>query len=258
MYTLRILPIVVSLLISLILSACVHNTSTPETEKLLDHSPRDPWEPVNRGVYAFNDGLDRVTLRPVAKGYRKFVPNFVRRSVSNFFANMRTPLTIVNQALQGKGHAALNDTGRLLLNSTVGIGGLFDPAASLGLEEHNEDFGQTLATWGVPDGPFVTLPLLGPRTLRDALTIPLDLIAQPLYHYENASARDKLWVLEAISVRTQLLVAEKLIEDSSDPYTTIRNAYRQNRRYLIYDGEPPDDYDDLFDEYPEEEPTATD
>ena len=171
---------------------------------------------------------------------------------------MRTPLTIVNQALQGKGHAALNDTGRLLLNSTVGIGGLFDPAASLGLEEHNEDFGQTLATWGVPDGPFVTLPLLGPRTLRDALTIPLDLIAQPLYHYENASARDKLWVLEAISVRTQLLVAEKLIEDSSDPYVTVRNAYQQNRRYLIYDGEPPDDYDDLFDESLEEEPTATD
>jgi len=123
----------------------------------------DPWEPVNRGVYTFNDALDRAALKPVVKGYRKVIPAFLRRGAGNFFTNLRAPLTIVNQLLQGKGRAAMNDTGRLLLNSTVGVGGLFDPATPAGLEQHDEDFGQTLATWGVADGPFVMLPLLGPR-----------------------------------------------------------------------------------------------
>ena len=115
------------------------------------------------------------------------MPAFVRRGVGNFYANLRTPLTIINQLLQGKGRTALSDTGRLLLNSTAGIGGLFDPATSVGLVEHKEDFGQTLAKWGVPEGPFVVVPVLGPRNLRDAVTIPLNLFAHPLFHYENSS-----------------------------------------------------------------------
>ena len=172
---------------------------------------------------------------------------------------LRKPAHAVNHyqpGIAGQGPCSLSDTGRLLLNSTVGIGGLFDPATSAGLEQHHEDFGQTLATWGVPDGPFVMLPLLGPRTLRDALTIPLNLFAHPLYHYENTSVRDKLWGLEAINVRARLLAADTLLEDSFDPYLTIRDAYQQNRRYLIYDGEPPEDYDEYLDEFLEEEPAV--
>lgn len=244
----RALQIVVIILVSIILGACAGTSSNARGENAANGPGGDPWEPVNRGVFAVNHSLDKVTLKPVARGYREVVPTFVRRGVANFFANLRTPLTIVNQLLQGKGRTALSDTGRLLLNSTVGIGGLFDPATSAGLEEHKEDFGQTLATWGVPEGPFVMVPLLGPRNLRDAVTIPLNLFAHPLFHYDNTSVRDKLWALEAVNVRARLLAADAFLEDSYDPYASIRDAYRQNRQYLIYDGEPPDDYDDFFEE----------
>lgn len=214
----------------------------------------DPWEPVNRKIYTVNRGLDSVILKPVARGYRKLVPSFARRGVNNFFTNLRTPLVIVNDFLQGKGRDGLSDTGRFLLNSTVGMAGLLDPATSAGLERHNEDFGQTLAVWGVPDGPFVTVPLLGPRTLRDALSIPLNIFANPLYHYDNTSIRDKLWGLDAIRLRSGLLPAESIVEDSSDPYLTIRESYLQNRKYLIFDGDPPEDDAEYFEESFDEEP----
>lgn len=214
----------------------------------------DPWEPVNRKIYTVNHGLDRVTLKPVAKGYRKLVPSFARRGVNNFFANLRTPLVIINDFLQGKGRDGLSDTGRFLLNSTIGVAGLFDPATSAGLELHNEDFGQTLAVWGVPDGPFVAVPLLGPRTLRDALSIPLNIFVHPLYHYDNTSIRDKLWSLDAIRLRSSLLPAESIVEGSSDPYLTIRESYLQNRKYLIFDGDPPEDDAEYFEEPFDEEP----
>ena len=178
----------------------------------------------------------------------------MRRGVNNFFTNLRTPLVIINDLLQGKGRDGLSDTGRLLLNSTIGVGGLFDPATSAGLEIHNEDFGQTLAVWGVPDGPFVTVPLLGPRTLRDALIIPLNFFAHPLFHYDNTSVRDKLWVLEAIQLRSKLLLAENFVKESQDPYLTIREAYLQRRNYLIFDGDPPEDDYKFLEESLDEEP----
>lgn len=245
------------LLILVVMSACASTESVDDGDAFSTTS-NDPWQPVNRGIYVFNDGLDRVTLKPVAKGYRKIIPQFVRRGVSNFFSNLHTPLTIANQLLQGKGRSALSDTGRLLLNSSVGVGGLFDPASAAGLEEHREDFGQTLATWGVPDGPFVMLPFLGPRSLRDALATPLNFAAHPLNYYDNTSVRDKLWGLEAINVRTRLLAAETLLEDSQDPYLTLREAYRQNRRYLIYDGDPPDDFDEFLDDFLDEDSPSLD
>ena len=175
--------------------ACASSSSVTEGDAKV-RSPIDPWEPLNRVTYAFNDGLDTVTLRPISKGYKKIVPGFVRRGISNFFANLRTPLIIVNNLLQGKGRDALSDTGRLLVNSTVGIGGLIDVATPAGLEEHDEDFGQTLAKWGVPDGPFLMVPFLGPRTLKDAITIPLNFLFDPLFYYENSSVRDKVWIIE--------------------------------------------------------------
>ncbi len=235
----RAMQIIVIILISIILGACAGTSSEADG---------DPWEAINRGIFTVNHSLDKVTLKPVAKGYKKVVPAFMRQGVGNFFANLRTPLTIINQLLQGKGRTALSDTGRLLLNSTAGIGGLFDPATSVGLVEHKEDFGQTLAKWGVPEGPFVMVPVLGPRNFRDAVTIPLNLFAHPLFHYDNSPVRDRLWALEAVNVRTRLLAADTFLADSYDPYVSIRDAYRQNRQYLIYDGEPPDDYDEYFED----------
>ncbi len=231
---------------------CASSSSVTEGDAKV-RSPIDPWEPLNRVTYAFNDGLDTVTLRPISKGYKKIVPGFVRRGISNFFANLRTPLIIVNNLLQGKGRDALSDTGRLLVNSTVGIGGLIDVATPAGLQEHDEDFGQTLAKWGVPDGPFLMVPFLGPRTLKDAITIPLNFLFDPLFYYENSSVRDKVWIIQAIHLRSKLLAAERTIESSYDPYIMVREAYLQNRAYLIYDGDPPERDDDLFEEFLKEE-----
>ncbi len=245
--------ILLVIVMSVILGACAGTQSIAKGKDTSAISATDPWEPLNRGIYAVNRGLDSVTLKPAARGYQELLPVFVRRGVTNFFSNLRTPLTIINEILQGKGRAAFSDTGRLLLNSTVGIGGLFDPATSAGLERHNEDFGQTLATWGVPDGPFVMLPLLGPRTLRDALAVPLNFFADPLLHYENTSVRDKLWALQALDMRARLLPVENMIDDSYDPYVTVRDAYLQNRRYLIYDGDPPEYEDEFLDEFLDEQ-----
>ena len=231
----------------------VAQRDTQAEENAQVRSPDDPWEPLNRGIYAVNDVVDTVTLKPLAKGYKVITPGFMRRGVSNFFANLQEPMNIINNLLQGKGRNALSDTARLVMNSTVGIGGLFDVASSAGLEEHDEDFGQTLAKWGVPAGPFVMVPILGPRTLRDAIAIPFDIFLDPLFHYENSSIRDKLWILKGIQIRARLLTAEGTIDSSYDPYITIREAYLQNRVYLIYDGDPPEDDDDLFDEFFEEE-----
>ena len=249
----RAAQILLVIVMSIILGACAGPESVAKEKDTSVHFAADPWEPVNRRIDAVNRGLDNVTLKPVARGYRKYLPAFVRRGATNFFSNLRTPLTIINEILQGKGRAAFSDTGRLLLNSTVGIGGLFDPATSAGLEKHKEDFGQTLATWGVPSGPFVMIPLLGPRTLRDALAIPLNIFADPLLHYENASVRDKLWALQVLDARARFLSVENMIDASYDPYVTVRDAYLQNREYLIYDGDPPEYEDEYLDEFLEEE-----
>ena len=254
----RAMQIIFIVLVLLQMGACASSSSIVEGDTQAEEhtqvrSPADPWEPLNRGIYAVNHGLDTVTLKPLSKGYKKITPGFVRRGIANFFANLRTPLNIVNNLLQGKGRDALSDTARFVVNSTVGIGGLIDVAASAGLEKHDEDFGQTLAKWGVPDGPYVMLPVFGPRTLRDAITIPLNIFLDPLFHYENSSVRDKLWILEGIRVRSRLLAAETTIEGSYDPYITIREAYLQNRSYLIHDGDPPVEDDDLFEEFFEEE-----
>ena len=182
----------------------------------------------------------------MAKGYRKVTPALARQGVGNFFSNLAYPAVIVNNLLQGKAGAALSDTGRLLVNTTVGLGGLLDVASDIGLEEHDEDFGQTLAVWGVPAGPYVVLPFLGPSTLRDAVTRPADAALNGLYYVDDASVRDKLVVLDIIDLRARLLVAESQIESSNDPYLFVRESYLQRREYLIYDGDPP--MDDFFEE----------
>ncbi len=206
----------------------------------------DPLEPINRVTYAFNDGVDTVILKPLAKGYKAVTPPLARRGVSNFFDNLAYPVVIVNNLLQGKPGAALSDTGRFLVNSTVGLAGLLDVGESLGWEKNDEDFGQTLAVWGVPRGPYLVLPFLGPSTIRDAFGRPADAALNGLYWIEDASVRDKLFVLSIIDIRMRLLPAESQIESSNDPYLFVRESYLQRREYLIYDGNPPED--DFFEE----------
>ena len=215
-------------------------------------SPADPWEPLNRPIHIFNAAVDGVSLRLLAKGYQKVVPAFMRRGVGNFSQNLRSPLHIINNFLQGKIRSGFRQTGRFVMNTTFGIGGLMDVATDAGIEVEIEDFGQTLAVWGVPDGPFVIIPFLGPSTLRDATMIPLNFLADPLLHYDNASVRDKIYLVRFIDVRARLLPASALIRAAYDPYIALREATLQRRRYLIYDGNPPED-DDFYDEFLDEE-----
>jgi len=206
----------------------------------------DPWEPLNRTIFDVNTAIDKVTLKPIAKGYQAIIPSPVRTGVSNFYSNLATPGSVVNNFLQGKPKRGLSELTRFLFNSTMGLGGILDVATAGGLEAYPEDIGQTLAVWGVPSGPYVMLPLVGPSTLRDALLFPIDAIT-PLYYYDNTSVRDKLQVLRIIDIRTRLLATEKFLEDSKDRYITLRESYLQNREYVIYDGNPPED-DAFFDE----------
>jgi len=217
----------------------------------VDH---DPWEAMNRGLYSFNQGLDKISFRPLAKGYVKVIPAPVRRSVTNFSRNLSTPGSVINNFLQGKPADGIQELGRFVVNSTFGIGGLFDVASLDGLEPNQEDFGQTAAVWGIPPGPFVMLPFFGPRTLRDAVTLPLDIAADPLRYYDDDTIRISLWLLRLTDVRARLLPLEGLLQDSPDRYVTIRESYLQNREFEIYDGDPPvEDDDEFYDEFLEEE-----
>ena len=207
----------------------------------------DPLQKVNRKVYAFNDTLDKAVLRPTAVGYRKVTTPGMRRSVSNFFTNIELPVTVANDLLQARPSQALGNTGRFLINLTVGVGGLFDPASKLGLPLQTTDFGITLARWGVPDGDFVMLPLLGPSTLRDMWRYPVDgYFFDPLnYVTRNHDFHHGVYylpqVLYVISMRSQLMDAEGFLQTAYDPYAFMRDAYRQHRLYLLYDGNPPAD-----------------
>lgn len=217
-----------------------------------EKSPADPWESMNRPLYDFNNGLDQAIIKPVAKGYEAVVPKTMRRGVTNFSRNLRTPLNGINNLLQGKGLAAANDLARFVVNSTFGILGIFDVATANGVPMSEEDFGQTFAVWGVPDGPYIMVPFLGPRTLRDTFAIPLNFLADPLYHYDNKPVRNTLYALRLIDVRQRLFKAEELLKGSQDRYISLREAYLQRRQYLIHDGNPPVD-EDFFDEFLEEE-----
>lgn len=213
----------------------------------------DPWEPMNRKIDKFNTKIDSVTLKPIAEGYNKVVPEFIQRRVSNFSSNLRGPLHIINNFLQGQGKQGLESSGRFLANSTIGLLGLFDVASHMGLEEHSEDFGQTLAVWGLPSGPYVIVPFYGSNTLRDALALPLDFLADPLLYYENDRVRYALFTLRMIDLRARFLGIESFVEDSFDRYIAIRESYLQHRRYEIYDGNPPMD-EDFYDDYLEDLP----
>jgi phospholipid-binding lipoprotein MlaA len=206
----------------------------------------DRFERFNRGVYRFDRGLDRNVVRPLARVYDKVVPAPVERRVRNFFTNLRGPTDILNNFLQGKFRPGFADLGRFLLNTTAGIGGFFDPAKKLGLERHAEDFGQTLAVWGVPSGGYLMMPLLGPGSLAGWGGWLIDTRSDLAWQIDDTSTRNWLLVWRLVSDRAVLLPAERTLEESFDEYALVREAYRQRRFYQIYDEAPPQDDDYLL------------
>lgn len=204
-------------------------------------NPKDPWEGYNRAMYGFNDAVDRAVLKPVARGYDAAAPLPVRVGVGNFFGNLGDAWTGVNNLLQGKVGDGVSDFGRVLVNSTAGILGFFDVATPIGLERHDEDFGQTLGKWGVGDGPYFVLPLFGPRTLRDAAGFGIDTLVDPVGHRdEQVALRNSLMGLRLVHLRAELLPAEQVIDQAAtDRYAYLRDAYLQRRLSLIHDGNPP-------------------
>jgi len=233
-----------------------------------ERNPADPFEGANRQVFAFNDGVDRAALRPVAKGYEASVPKWMRTSVTNFFKNLDMPITIVNQLLQGKPKQAGQDTLRFAMNTTLGLGGLFDPASDANLPIHDEDLGQTLGRWGVPAGPYLMVPLLGPSHVRDLPSHVFNRFLQPFYWYNAGNERWFSLGLSIVDRRARLLPLDATLARAYDPYGFIRDAFIQRRLYQVWDGNiperflPPDDGDlegepDAGDEEPvPDEPTA--
>lgn len=226
--------------------------SSTETTVSYQH-PEDPWEGYNRAIFSFNDGLDRYFAKPVAKGYQFIMPGFAETGVSNMFDNVGEIKNVANDVLQWKWGQAAHDTGRFLVNSTVGLVGFFDVAQYMGLERSDgEDFGQTLAVWGVKSGPYFVLPILGPSTIRDSAGLPVDAYTSVINYIDHVPTRNTVMGIGLISDRAQLLQAEALL--SGDRYAFMRDAYLQRRGYLISDGQTISeddfgaDFDDDFDE----------
>jgi len=204
---------------------------------------------MNRKLAVLNVALDTVSTKPIAKGYRIVVPRMARRGISNVFDNFTTPRSAINNFLQGKPGRGFNELGRFLFNSTIGVGGIFNIATLGGMERYDEDFSQTFAVWGIPAGPYIMLPIFGPHTLLDAVALPLDFYSDLHIHIDDVRLRNQLFGLRLIDQRQRLLAAGKLLDDSQDPYITLRESYLQNREYKIYDGEPPlEDFYEFFDE----------
>ena len=219
--------------------------------------PRDPLERFNRSVFAFNDALDKAVARPVAKAYVKVTPRIVRTGVSNVFNNLNTLGTTVNDVLQGKMRQAGHDSARFLLNSTLGLGGLFDPATAAGLELNDEDFGQTFGKWGVKSGPYLMLPFLGPSTFRDSVGRLADQFTYPVSYLEDDSTRIWIRAVDLLDMRAGLLDLDAQIDKSYDRYAFIRNAWLQRREFQVTDGNVEDSSLEL-EQGMEEEPAAGD
>lgn len=239
--TKRVGQIYLGLFAALTLAGCAH---TPPSD------PQDPFETVNRGVYQFNDALDRYALRPVAKGYNTVTPVTAQKGVTNFFNNVSYPTTFINSYLQAKFHNGTSDVARFIVNSTLGIGGLFDVATGLGLERHKEDFGQTLGYWGVGQGVYLMLPLLGPSTGRDIIGQVADRFTDPLTYVDNLAVNFSLQALNLVNLRAGLVGFDQSVRNAFDPYLFVRGAYLESRLNSVYDGNPPDKFrDENYDDF---------
>jgi len=203
-------------------------------------SPGDPFEPANRGVFAVNRAIDRAALKPAATAYARVTPSWFRTGVGNFFNNLTVPSTALNQVLQGNFVAAGQDTLRFVINTTLGWGGVLDVAAGAHLPEHDEDLGQTLGKWGVPPGPFLMLPLLGPSTVRDFPSVVAQRFLEPLYWFDTGNARWGSLALSVLDARARYLALDPTLDRVYDKYTFVRDAFLQRRLYQIHDGNPPE------------------
>ena len=222
----------ISLLSLCLLLLCGCATLPPGSKR----DPRDPWERMNRSFYKFNDVLDRAIVKPTAKGYTH-LPQPMQTGVHNFFDNLNYPITIVNDLLQGQVVPFFSDIGRFVFNSTVGLGGLFDPATAAGMQKNNRDFGQTLGKWGVPKGPYVVVPIFGPYTVRDGIgAVTVDYYANPS-NYTKFWISTSLWLVRGVDRRARLLPLDATIQSAYDPYAFIRNAYLQNRDFMVTGGQ---------------------
>ena len=218
-----------AVVLCLLLSAC----ATPMAER---SDPRDPYENLNRKVFVVNQVFDQVLLKPVARGYSNYAPNFIQDTVGNFFGNLADVWTAVNNFLQGKPREGIQDTGRVAVNTVFGVAGLADVATKLGFPKHQEDFGQTLGVWGVKPGPYVMLPLFGPSTMRDAVAKPLDLYADPLNLSTRADVEYSLRAMRLVDDRARLLPTTDMIEKVAlDPYQFVRDAHFQQREARVND-----------------------
>lgn len=223
------------LLAVLLLGACA--TPQPRTD--------DPWEGFNRKSFAFNQKVDKTLVRPAAEGYRHVTTKGVRKHISTFFTNIRLPITVANDLLQARPKRAVQTAGRFIINMGIGFLGFFDPASDLGIPEDENDFGVTLARWGVPSGPFLTVPLLGPSSPRDVWRTPVDgYFFNPMgiyvRHHSHPYGQEYLpELVYLVSLRSSFMNAEDFLKSAYDPYVFTRDAYRQRRMYTIYNGNPP-------------------
>jgi phospholipid-binding lipoprotein MlaA len=203
-------------------------------------NPKDPIEGFNRAMFGFNEGLDKVIIKPVATGYEAVLPDPIQTGVANFFSNIADLMIGVNNLLQGKPAQAASDAGRVLVNTTVGFLGILDVASTMGMEKHEEDVGQTFGRWGMDDGAYVVLPFFGSRTVRDTIGLAFDVYTDPVAHVDHIPTRNVLLATRLISDRAEFLKADKVIEEAAlDKYSYVRDAYLQRRRSLIHDGNPP-------------------
>lgn len=211
---------------------------------VMAENEQDPWEGFNRSVFAFNETVDRYAMKPLAQGYRYVMPDVAEKGVSNFFDNLGDVGNLFNNLLQFKLDAAGKTFARLTFNTTFGLAGLVDVATPMGIEAHEEDFGQTLGYWGVGSGPYLVLPFWGPSTVRDGASLPFDWVADPVNYIEHVPTRNSLYGLYLLDARARLLAAEQIV--SGDKYGFIRDAYLQRREYQINDGAVQVQYDSDF------------
>lgn len=205
-------------------------------------NPADPFEPMNRSVMRFNDGVDNAVLRPTATAYRNVVPSLMRTGVSNFFGNISDVWSLANNVLQLKVQNSAETFMRLNVNTFFGLGGLLDVAGDLGIERHREDFGQTLGHYRVPAGPYLVLPLLGPSTVRDTAALPVDSYGDGVGAIQDIAWRNSFYALRVVDGRANLLRVSQMLEDAAlDKYSFTRDAFLQRRLSEVYDGNPPGD-----------------
>ncbi|MHB8346389.1 MAG: MlaA family lipoprotein [Acidiferrobacterales bacterium] len=229
-----------TLALPLVLGGCA-TVGHGQSSDSADGSVYDPLESYNRAVFKFNDQFDRFVLKPAAKGYTYVLPVPVRNGITRFFNNLLEPTVIVNDLLQGKIERTASDTGRFVVNSTIGVAGLFDPARRFGLRPHEADFGMTLGVWGAPPGPYIVWPILGASDLRDSFGMIADYYTYPVDYLNSNTARWSLRVLDAVNTRANLLGTSSVLEQAAGPnmYSFVREAYMQQRLNLIYNGNPP-------------------